>query len=179
MDSCSKHASPRVMNVRLKETGFRWTVKAMIKAKLLPKVTHFNLHLRDRLMDVAHNTRLESMEILQGWKRVDQSKAPTVPRGIREGLLSKPLQDGERSTSTAAHSSQAAEAWARQTWGHDAPSNLTSRADIGAAVRQPAAMAFEGDHATEVDVGRVREATGITATASSISTLPSRVPSRH
>ena len=141
MDSCSKHASPRVMNVRLKETGFRWTVKAMIKAKLLPEVAHFNLHLRDRLMVVVHGTQLESMEILRGWKRVDQSKAPTVPRGVREGLLSEPLQDGERSTSTAAHSGQAAESWVTQTCGHDAPSNLTSRADIAAVLQAPAAMA--------------------------------------
>ena len=29
------------------------------------------------------------MAALQGWRRVDQSKEPTVPRGISEGLFEK------------------------------------------------------------------------------------------
>ena len=118
-DSCAKHAGPRVQHSRIKKTGFRWNVRALCKAKMIPPIGHYDLHLRDLLCDVARGTPLVAMHVLKGWQRVDQTIKPTVPRGIVEGLLDASLLDKERrqGPSKVPHSKLYAQRWAEETWG--------------------------------------------------------------
>ena len=100
------------MHSKLLAPAWRWTIKAMVKAGLLPGIGHYELHLRDRLCDAVRGTPLANMRRLHGWQRVDQSKEPTVPRGIVEGLFDHSFVDEEsRRTGPAQepHSSLAAE----------------------------------------------------------------------
>jgi hypothetical protein len=96
MDSCAKHAGPRVQHSRLIEISFRVNVRALIKGGILPVINHFDLLSRDRLCDIVRGTPLEKMATLVGWWRVDTSKKPTVPRGLVEGLFDSALLDKEQ-----------------------------------------------------------------------------------
>lgn len=89
----------------------------MLKAGLLPKISHYELHMRDRLCDVVRGTLFASMELLRGWKRVNSSLEPTVPRGIREGLFSEALRECNRKQSTHPHSMQTTSEWVEGAWG--------------------------------------------------------------
>jgi len=168
-----------MMNVRIQETGFRWTIKAMIKAGLLPKISHYELHMRDRLCDVVRGTPFTSMVLLHGWKRVNSSLEPTVPRGIREGLFSEALLERNCEQSTKPHSMQTTTEWVEVNWGHSVVSNLTSRSDITKALEHPAALVVENGKAAESDVQRVRDATGLTVTAPAISAFSTAIQSRQ
>jgi len=64
------------------------TPPAAIKAKQMPPIGHYMLHLRDMLVDVCRNTpHADTHERIKGWRRVDTLQDVTVPRGCEEGLL--------------------------------------------------------------------------------------------
>ena len=178
-DSCARHASPRVMHSKLLAPAWRWTIKAAIKAGLLPDIGHFELHLRDRLCDAAHGTPLAHMRLLQGWQRVDHSRPPTVPLGIVEGLFDCSLIDEEsRRTGSAQdpHSSLTASDWFLGQMGDAVPSSLSSRADLHAILQHPDVICNVG---TAGDTGAVHAATGILATPSVIAALPHKLNARQ
>ena len=151
------------MHSKLLEPAWRWTIKAMVKAGLLPGIGHYELHLRDRLCDAVRGTPLASMRRLQGWQRVDQSKEPTVPRGIVEGLFDHSFVDEEsRRTGPAQepHSSLAAPGWFRGQTGHDVPSALRSRADMQSVLPHAATMHTDGNGDSRVDGDGIDMAAG-------------------
>ena len=165
------------MHSKLLEPAWRWTIKAMIKAGLLPGIGHYELHLRDRLCDAVRGTPLAGMRRLQGWQRVDQSKPPTVPRGIVEGLFDHSFVDEEsRLTGPAPepHSSLAAPGWFRSQTGHGVPSALRSRADMQSVLPHAATMHTDGNG----DSRAVFAATGTLSTPSTIAAFPHLLAAR-
>lgn len=167
------------MHSKLLAPAWRWTIKAMIKAGLLPGIGHYDLHLRDRLCDAVRGTPLARMRRLQGWQRVDQSKPPTVPRGIVEGLFDHSFIDEEsRLTGPAPepHSSLAATSWFQSQTGHAVPSGLSSRADMQAVLPHADAMHTGG---TVGDSGAVLAATGVLAAPGVITAMPHRLAARR
>jgi len=167
------------MHSKLLAPAWRWTVKAAIKAGLLPDIGHFELHLRDRLCDAARGTPFAHMRLLQGWQRVDQSRPPTVPRGIVEGLFDRSLIDEEsRRTGPAQdpHSSLTASDWFLGQMGHAVPSSFSNRADLQAILQHPDVISTVG---TAGDTGAVHASTGILATPSVIVALPHKLNARQ
>lgn len=180
-DSCAKHAGPRVQHSRIKKIGFRWNVRALCKAKMIPPIGHYDLHLRDRLCDVARGTPLVAMHVLRGWRRVDQTIKPTVPRGIVEGLLDASLLDKERrqGPSKVPHSKLSAQRWAEDTWGHAAPVDFSKRGDIQTALKNTAAMVQGQAKTSNADLARVRAATGLLPTRAALDSLAAKLAQRQ
>ena len=180
LDSCAKHSSPRIMHSRLMGTSWRWTIKAMVHAGLLPPVGHFELHLRDRLCDLVRGTALAAMRRLERWQRVDQSKAPTVPRGIHEGLFSCGLVDEAKKRQAQAapepHCLLRAPAWFEGTVGHAPPSDLTGASDLAAVLQHPDVVVTDG---TKGDSAALHEASGILAAPATIASLPAVIDARR
>jgi len=122
------------------------------------------------------------MAALQGWRRVDQSKEPTVPRGISEGLFEKDeLLTEERrvAASEQPHSMEAAGQWAAGQWGHLAPSDVTKPTHIEAVLQNPHSAVVDGGRATEENVAQVFSQSGILPVPSALAELPNRLERRQ
>jgi hypothetical protein len=180
-DSCAKHAGPRVQHYRLNDIGFRWNVRSLCKASVIPSIKHYELHLRDRLCDIARGTPLEKLRALEGWRRVDQTIEPTVPRGIVVGLLDASLLDKKqrKGPSKVPHSKQSSASWAEETWGHAAPVDLTKRGDIQTVLQEAGAVILAQPKPTNDDISRVRAASGLLPTKGGLSSLASRLADRQ
>ena len=160
------------MHSKLLAPAWRWTIKAMVKVELLPSIGHYELHLRDRLCDAVRGTPLASMRLLQGWQRVDQSKSPTVPRGIVEGLFDRSFIDEESCRFGPApqpHSALVAGDWCQSQFGHAVPSALVSRVDLLAALPHAGAMYTAGRAG---DTRAVLAATGVLTAPGTIAAFP-------
>ena len=144
----------------------------MVNVNLLPYIGHYELHLRDRLCDVVRGTPLAYMRLLQGWQRVDQSKLPTVPRGIVEGLFDHSFIDEVSRRFGPAqqpHSALKAGEWCQSQFGHAVPSALNSRVDLLAALPHAGAMCTA---AKAGDTRSVLAATGVLAAPGTIAAFP-------
>ena len=163
--------------------AFRFTVKAAVRAGVIPPIRHYRLHLRDRLADVVRGTPLERMRLLQGWRRVDQSRPRTVPRGVIEGMFDS--QGGSRQSGAlppplaVRHSMLPANKWVASTWGHEAPSNLQRRSDLGLVLQQPGALCVAHQPATKQDCLNVSAATGVLPTPGALTKLPLHLEEAH
>ena len=93
--SMAKHSGPRRKNASLRSLQLGWTVKAAIKAKMMPRIGHFQVHPRYRLIHIIKGTPHETrLPMVQGWPSVDLEKPSIVPRGVDcIGLL--PREQGE------------------------------------------------------------------------------------
>ena len=182
-DFRAKAASPRVKNAYIRTVAFRFTVKAAVRAGVIPPIRHYRLHLRDRLADVVRGTPLERMRLLQGWRRVDQSRPRTVPRGVIEGMFDS--QGGSRQSGAlppplaVRHSMLPANKWVASTWGHEAPSNLQRRSDLGLVLQQPGALCVAHQPATKQDCLNVSAATGVLPTPGALTKLPLHLEEAH
>jgi len=164
------------MHSKLLAPAWRWTIKAMIKAGLLPHIGHYDLHLHDQPCDAVRGTPLARMRRLKGWQRVDQSKPPAVPRGIVEGLFDPSFIDQESRRSSPAkepHSSLSASEWFQCQTGHPVPSNLRSKEDVLATLQHPDVVHTGGD------TGALHTATGILATSGTIAAPPHVLHARN
>jgi len=146
-----------------------------------PPICHYDLHLRDRLCDVARGTPLVAMHVLQGWQRVDQTIKPTVPHGIVKGLLDASLLDKERrqGPSKVPHSKLSAQRWAEDTWGHAAPVDISKRGDIQTALKNTLAMVQGQAKTSSADLVRVRAATGLLPTRAALDSLAAKLAQRQ
>ena len=80
-DFRAKAASQRIKDACLRGSRDSWNVRSAVAANVIPPIYHFRLALRDMLCDIVKHTPLRIMEALRGWRRVDQSIAPTIPVG--------------------------------------------------------------------------------------------------
>ena len=51
----------RTKHACLLSTAFRWNIRALVKASMIPAIGHYDVHLRDRLSDIARGTPLEKV----------------------------------------------------------------------------------------------------------------------
>ena len=122
------------------------------------------------------------MAALQGWRRGDQSKEPTVPRGISDGIFEKDeLLTEERrvAASEQPHSMEAAGKWAAGKWGHLAPFDVTKPTHIEAVLQNPHSAVVDGGRATEENVAQVFSQSGILPVPSALAELPNRLERRQ
>ncbi len=80
-DFRSKAASQRIKDASLRGSRESWNVRSAVAAKIIPPIYHFQLALRDMFGDIVRDIPLKNMGALRGWRRVDQSIAPTIPVG--------------------------------------------------------------------------------------------------
>lgn len=80
-DFRSKAASQRIKDASLRGSRESWNVRSAVAAKIIPPIYHFQLALRDMFGDIVRDIPLNNMGALCGWRRVDQSIAPTIPVG--------------------------------------------------------------------------------------------------
>ena len=92
-DPRARTASPRLQHAGSMWFDWRWNVLATIEAGLMPAIGHEYLWLRDMLVDILRDTPLghgvNQIEEIAGWNRIDTTRQPTMPRGLR----SVPLRD--------------------------------------------------------------------------------------
>ena len=143
------------------------TSPAAIKAKQMPEIDHYMLHLRDMLVDVCRDTpHANTHEMIKGWRRVDTLRSVTVPRGCEEGLLRASeafvINQQKEKARSRPHSKKSAAAWASQSWGHAAPVDLRNRADMQQALANANALVLPDPRAvTQNDMERVHAQAGL------------------
>ena len=85
VSACGKHAGLRYTDATTNEFDWRWTIKALRKAGVIPNWTrHFNVALIDELYDLVENlfsTGAAAVH-LPGWRRTKFMNAPLLRHGI-------------------------------------------------------------------------------------------------
>ena len=154
----ARHASLRYKAALVDWFDYRWNVKSLIRAKILPHCGHFFLWLRDQLCDIVEGTPLEKMDIacLRGWKRLDTSRVPIVPRGVihceRRPLGPSTMTVKESAARRAAvskamrHSNTPSWKWLEAVTGRQLPSRLRRSDQIATTLPHAAASANLAPH---------------------------------
>jgi hypothetical protein len=169
-NSKSKCAGARRHNAALRAWQFVATTKAAIKAKKMPPIGHYDIHLRYRLMDIVRGTPHEGqLKEVIGWKRVDLSIAPTVPRGVdSSGLLARG-DDDLPSPPTARHSMMSQATYTQTMFGHGRISDLSNAQDIETARLHPEEMIRASNSVSATEHKRISDALGFVPTKASLS----------
>jgi hypothetical protein len=88
ISSCGKALGLRYFDAVTNEFDFRWTVRALKRAGLLPKwLRHYNLQLVELVYDLAEKLEPGSGKtILKGWRRTRLMEQPLLKQGAHYGL---------------------------------------------------------------------------------------------
>ena len=157
------------------------TSPAAIKAKQMPVIDHYMLHLRDMLVDVCRDTpHADTHEMIKGWRRVDTLRSVTVPRGCEEGLLRASeafvINQQKEKARSQPHSKKAARVWAGESWGHAVPVDLRNRVDMHQALANADALVLADPRTvTQDDVERVHTEVGLVVMPNTLRTLASNM----
>ena len=166
-DPRARHAGPRLQHSESMWFDWRWNIMATIEAGLMPAIGHEYLWLRDLLADLLRDTPLGrgvgQIPELAGWHRIDTSREPRVPRGLR----SVPLRDSSppigqpaprqpssltagryRNRSLPSHSQMSATDWVKVARQHSAPVSphdhpTEALSDISALMNGDSARLFQ------------------------------------
>ena len=108
MAAAGHRAGIKWMEASSNEFDWRWTVRALRTAGLIPQtVRHFNLALIDETFDLAEQLFEGGGKLaLPGWRRTKLMKAPLLCQGFHYGLEALKLPDAAV-TSSSAHASEA------------------------------------------------------------------------
>ena len=131
------------------------------------------------LCDIVKNTPLQNMEALRGWRRVDQSIAPTIPVGYAYSApsSSSPVPVPSKPP-LKPHSKMPASEYARSTFGRPEASNLRGAADISSALAHPDALISVATTPATTSSGKseaIFTASGLYPTPGAIDSFPSRM----
>lgn len=103
--SCAKNTGLRLYNAVTNQFDFRWTVRALTRACILPKwVRHYNFQLYDLLYDslVSLHSLQGAKSIMPGWRRTKFMRAPLVRSGVHYGLEAKKVAGASSSSAQGA-----------------------------------------------------------------------------
>ncbi len=88
VSKCGKAAGQRYTEATTNEFDWRWTVRAVRKAGLIPKwVHHYNLPLIEYLYDTAIKLRgpVGGQAVVEGWRRTKLMTTPLLKHGMHYG----------------------------------------------------------------------------------------------
>lgn len=132
----AKAAGPRQQHASLCAVSFHWNRKAAETAGVIPRLGHDEVHNRYKLIQILQGTPIHGKvrEVL-GWKSIDFSVAPVIPRGLDcSSSLQRSMDMPLPSPSPTRHSALKAQNYIQMQYGHGPVSTLSSGKDISLAI---------------------------------------------
>lgn len=172
-DSMAKCTGPELQNASMRLFQFAWTIKAAIKAKMIPLIYHYELYLRYRLIQICKGTCHETtLDAIQGWPHVDMTKTPTVPRGTDlTTLLPVDPRPGNDQKPPLPHSRLPGVAWVASHLGHGAPTDLAGTGARAALAAHPSAILRDTQAPTLDDQRRFHDETRLAPTRTALASF--------
>lgn len=138
VSKCAKAAGLRFTAAMTNEFDWRWVVRAVRKAGLIPLwVRHFNLSLIEYLLDTAIKLlgADEGAHIVSGWRRTRLMESPLVRHGMHYGLAAQ-RRNGQGSSAAPLRGEGG---WVAEQLGESQPVRYrTTAADVDALLGAPA-----------------------------------------
>ena len=175
-DVRARASGQRAKDACLRGSRDVWNVRSAVKAGVIPCILHHRVYLRDMLCDIVRGSPLEAMVALKGWRRVDQSLAPTVPVGYGVPSRGPGASFGELSrTPLGKHSSVTAFKYAVNKFGQPEASTLLSYDDKCKVLAKPAALLSATTNVGAYSSMALFNATGVLPTSSAVKELPGKM----